>query len=568
MLNSKRTSMVLVLMLMLVTLVLSACGEAATSTPAPTTKAAVTAAPATTTVAATTPATTTVAPTTTAAPTTPATTTAAPTIVATTTVAPTTAAATTIASSLQFKLFTEGQFSVLMPGTPKLEQQQVNGSGKSVTLYQYTVDLTDVDATYIASYAIYPTDVKLDTMAVLNGARDGQVGTGKLTSDKDIKLGSVPGKEIELTRNGVYFKGRIFFTGTTLYQVIAGYVEGKQDDAGIKTFLESFKITEAPAQATPVAIAATIADPTEITLDPALKAALTKAAPSVADLKIQMFVSDDEPKHLATNTEAEITKAGYKFALPGATSLVQSGTAYTGGYTLTGSPDILFVIGTLTDDPTQLAKNLKDFDLPGMEQIDQTKFLAQVKGHKSLILLMTGTGLGAALSGGATTTPVATTAPVVTTAPVATTAASSNPLTEIAVDPAIQAAFTKQVAGVADLSVQMFVSDTAPEDLATTTEAALLKTGYKFALPDHTQIYKVSNGHSYAGAYAKSGEQDLVLGIGTLTDDQAQLASNLQELNIPGLAQADSTKFLAQIKGHKALVVLLSGTDLIKAFNS
>ena len=555
----------MVLVLMLVTLVLSACGEATTSTPAPTTKVvAATAAP--TTVATTTAAPTTVA-TTTAAPTT----TIAPTTIATTTAAPTTLAATTSASanSLQFKLFTEGNFSVLMPGTPKLEQQQVNGSGKSVTLYQYKVDLTDANTSYDVSYAVYPSDVKLDATAVLNGARDGQAGQGKLISDKDIKLGTVPGKEIELTRNGSYYKGRIFFTGTTIYQLIAGYDEGKQNDADIKTFLESFKITEAPAQATSVASAATIADPTEITLDPALKAALTKAAPGVADLKIQMFVSDDEPKHLATKTEADIMNAGFKFALPGATSLVQSGTAYTGGYTLTGSPDILFVIGTLSSDPTQLAKNLKDFDLPGMDQIDQTKFLAQVKGHKSLVLLMTGTGLGAALSGGATTTPVATTAPAATTttAPTATTAASSNPLTEITVDPAIQAAFTKQVAGVADLSVQMFVSDTIPDDLATTTEAALLKSGYKFALPDHTQIYKVSNGHSYAGAYAKTGEQDLVLGIGTLTDDQAQLASNLQELNILGLAQADSTKFLAQVKGHKALVVLVSGTDLIKAFN-
>lgn len=564
MFNSKRTSMVLLLMLVLVTLVLTACGEAATSTP--TTKAvAATAVPATTIVAA--PTTTSAATKTVAATTAPATTTVAPTTVATTTAAATTIAATTTvaptspASSLQFELFSEGNFSVLMPGTPKLEQQQVNGSGKSTTLYQYTVDLTDTDATYVASYAIYPADVKLDPTAVLNGTRDGQVGTGKLISDKDIKLGTVPGKEIELTRNGVYFKARDFFTGTTLYQITAGYVEGKQDAQSIQTFLESFKITAAPAQVTPVATAATIADPAEITLDPALQAALTKAAPGVADLKIQMFVSDDEPKHLATKTEADVTKAGYKFALPGATTLVQSGTAYTGGYTLAGSSDLLFVIGTLSDDPTQLAKNLKDFDLPGMDQIDQTKFLAQVKGHKSLILLMTGTGLGAALSGGATTTPVATTAPAVTTA------ASSNPLTEIAVDPAIQAAFVIQVSSVTDLSVQMFVSDTAPEDLATTTESALLKTGYKFALSDHTQIYKVSNGHSYAGAYAKTGEQDLVLGIGTLTDDQAQLASNLQELNIPGLAQADSTKFLAQIKGHKTLMLLVSGTGLLKALN-
>ena len=613
-----------------------------------------------------------------------------------------------------------------MPGTPKAAQQPTTAGGQSLTANNYTVTLTGPDAAYLVSYADYPANLKLDPASTLTGARDGQIGTGKLGSDKEIKLDTVPGREFDFIRDGVYFKVRIFYTNNRLYQLIVGYQDGTQSAADIQTFLDSFKIMAAPAtSSTPVANANTpgtteiavdpsittavaksltgvsdstvkmfvsdqtdadlsssfdaylvgqgytfalpgetkpanlgdsygafytkagspdvllvvvqvsdnpattaksikdlalpgfdqvdltkfqaqlkghkslvisvtgtglgkviyggattsttpsattapaatttpavattasaIADPTEIALDPAIKAALTKSLATVSDLSIKMYISDDAPQHLATTIEDSFIQSGYKFNIPGATKLIQNGTGYVGNYAKDGVPEALFEVGTLSDDPAQLAKNFKDLDVPGTDQLDVAKFQAATKGHKSLVILLRGTGLSNAIYGSGSTSPT----------PAATTvAASKSDLQEIAVDPAIQAGFAKQLGSVSDLSIKMFVSDNAPEDIATTTNSGLLKTGYKFALPDHTEIYKRDGGHTYNGGYSKAGSPDLVLQVVILPDDITELDQHWTELNLPAMGPASEAKIQATIKGHKALVILISGTDLIKA---
>ena len=723
--RTKQPFLIVMILLIMVATLLAACGKSPTATPAATTKAA-----ATTTVAATTAATTTAIATTaavtTAAATTAVVTTAAPTttIAATTTAAPTTAAP----SSLQFKPFTapDGSFVIMMPGTPKATQQPTNTAGQSLTNNAYLVELTSPEAGYVVSYVDYPANLKLDPASTLTGARDGQVGNGKLGNDKEIKLDTVPGREFDYIRDGGFWKSCIFYSNNRLYQLIVGYPEGKQNAADIQTFLNSFKITAAPAtSSTPVANANTpgtteiavdpsittavaksltgvsdatvkmfvsdqtdadvstsldaflvgsgyifalpgetkpanlgdsygafynkagspdvllvvvqisdnpattaksikdlalpgfdqvdltkfqaqlkghkslvisvtgtglgkviyggattsttpsatsapaatttpavattasaIADPTEITLDPAIKAALTKELASISDLGIKMYVSDDAPQHLATTIEDSFIQSGYKFNIPGATKVIRNGTGYVGAYSKDGVPEALFEVGTLSDDPAQLAKNFKDLDVPGTDQLDVVKFQAATKGHKSLVILLRGTGLSKAIygSGSTSATPAAT-----------TVAASTNPLTEIAVDPTIQADLAKQLNGVSDLKVKMFVSDNAPEDIATTTDSGLLKTGYKFALPDHTEIYKRDGGHTYNGGYSKAGSPDLVLQVVILPDDITELDQHWTELNLPAMGPASEAKIQATIKGHKALVILISGTDLIKA---
>ncbi len=307
--------------------------------------------------------------------------------------------------------------------------------------------------------------------------------------------------------------------------------------------------TTTPAPATPTAA---IADPTEIALDPAIKAALTKELAVVSDLTIKMFVSDDAPQHLATSIEDSFIQSGYKFNIPGATKVIQSGTGYVGNYAKDGVPEALFEVGTLSDDPAQLAKNFKDLDVPGTDQMDMAKFQAATKGHKSLVILLRGTGLSNAIygSGSTSATPAA---------------ASKSDLQEITVDPAIQAGFAKQANTVSDLSVKMFVSDATPDDIATTTDSGLIKSGYKYNLSSQTSIYKLDDNQSYLAAYMKTGTADLLLVVGTLSDDPATLANNLQPLKIPGLDQANTAKFMATVKGHKTLIVLVSGTDLVKA---
>ena len=305
----------------------------------------------------------------------------------------------------------------------------------------------------------------------------------------------------------------------------------------------------------PATTKAAIADPTEIALDPAIKAALTKELAAVSDLTITMYVSDDAPQHLATYIEESFIQSGYKFNIPGATKLIQSGTGFVGNYAKDGVPEALFEVGTLSDDPAQLAKNFKELDVPGTDQLDVAKFQAATKGHKSLVVLLRGTGLSKAIYGSGSTgaTPAATTA-----------AATNSDLQEITVDPTIQSAYTKQVSSASGVTVKMFVSDTSPYDVGTTIKSGLLKTGYKFAVPNHTQLFNF-DAHTYSGAYTQDGTPDLWVGVGTLSDNQTQLVSYVRELRIPGIDQTDTTKFLATLKGHKALIVLVSGTNLVKA---
>jgi hypothetical protein len=169
-------------------------------------------------------------------------------------------------------------------------------------------------------------------------------------SDKNIKAGQILGKEIEYIRDNIYFKSRLYFASHRLYQFIVAYPGGTQATPAMQTFLESVKLsppnmttTNTTTQLTlsPTAKSATIADPVEITLDPAVAAAIEKNISGVKDLKVQLFVSDDQPEHLATTTEASILQSGYKFAITGGTTFVKDGTAYSGGYSKLDTPDIL-----------------------------------------------------------------------------------------------------------------------------------------------------------------------------------------------------------------------------------
>jgi hypothetical protein len=314
----------------------------------------------------------------------------------------------------------------------------------------------------------------------------------------------------------------------------------------------------------PTATPATIADPVKITLDPAVTTAIEKNVTGVKDLQVQLFVSDDQPEHLAATTEASLLQSGYKFAIAGGTTFVKDGTAYSGGYSKVAAPDILFNIATLSDDAAQLAANMQDFGVPALNPATQPQLAAQFKGHKSAILVLSGTDLIKAISGVVVAATPSNTTPLATT----TSPSTSNDLTEITVDPAIQAGFAKQLPSITDLKVQIFVSPTTTAtDLATTIDTALLKDGYKFALPDHTKIYTDATGQSYAGGYAKAGTADLVLGITDVSGDSSQLVANIQELHIPGIDQADGAKFAAQIQGKKALLIMVSGTGLIKSLN-
>lgn len=179
-----------------------------------------------------------------------------------------------------------------------------------------------------------------------------------------------------------------------------------------------------------------ISNATEVQVDPAFSAAAAKQIPGVSNPTFKIFVSGDDAAKLATNADTAFTAGGYAFAFPGATKPTNTGTTIAGLYTKAGAPDIL--IGAL-NIPADTATLTKDLAIPDLTDASAQKFLEQVKGKKSMLIVLSATGLVQSLFNtlGATppgsnansnTTPVAatTTDSSATAAPAVTSAVTDN----------------------------------------------------------------------------------------------------------------------------------------------
>ncbi len=140
----------------------------------------------------------------------------------------------------------DGSFSVLMPGLPMEDKQDVKTVSGDVVVTMYLLEVKN-EGSLIVSSSEFPeaalqagTDEKR-----LDGARDGAVmsAKGKLRSEKKIMLDGRPGREltIDSEKSGTV-RTRIFAADKRLYQtLIAGsktFVSGKEAEM----FLDSFKV--------------------------------------------------------------------------------------------------------------------------------------------------------------------------------------------------------------------------------------------------------------------------------------------------------------------------------------
>ena len=141
----------------------------------------------------------------------------------------------------------DGRFTVLMPGTPKQDMAETESDfGKGVL----HLNVAQAGPTmYGANYCDFPAAVKKAPLKqVFDSSRDGAVTNleGKLVSEKDVKLGEYPGREIRIDVAGGkrLFRVRVFLVDQRLYQVV---VFGTKDEATSKEsdkFLDSFKQAE------------------------------------------------------------------------------------------------------------------------------------------------------------------------------------------------------------------------------------------------------------------------------------------------------------------------------------
>ena len=158
----------------------------------------------------------------------------------------------------------------------------------------------------------------------------------------------------------------------------------------------------------------------------------------------------------------------------------------------------------------------------------------------------------------ATATKAPTTVPATTAAATTTSATSGGNLnlpnisgaTEVKVDPALLADFTKQVPGG---MVKIFVSDDDPDKLAANAHSAILSAGYQFAIPGQTGPIKDDN-NSYAAVYTKTGSADLVVVSGPVPTDEKALQ---QDMGVQQVDPAVIQNFLAQVKGKKSSMFIL-----------
>ncbi len=141
----------------------------------------------------------------------------------------------------------EGRFKVLMPGTPKQDKAETESDFGKGVLHMNTVQAGKT--MYGANYCDFPAEIKKTPLKqVFDSSRDGAVANleGKLASEKDIKLGEYPGREIliDLAGGKRLFRVRVYLVDQRLYQVV---VFGTKEAATAKEadkFLDSFTLAE------------------------------------------------------------------------------------------------------------------------------------------------------------------------------------------------------------------------------------------------------------------------------------------------------------------------------------
>ena len=139
---------------------------------------------------------------------------------------------------------TDGRFSVLFPGTPKLEAQPIHlKNGETTTLYEFEFSADDDKASYIVMYNDYAADVIAGAPdALLQRTEAGAVVGKTLLTETAIDLHGVPGRAYTAKdSDGYNYDVHEFLSGTRFYQLIITTAKG--DSATHRDlFMNSFSI--------------------------------------------------------------------------------------------------------------------------------------------------------------------------------------------------------------------------------------------------------------------------------------------------------------------------------------
>ena len=136
----------------------------------------------------------------------------------------------------------EGNFSVMMPGTPTEESES---TAEGIDIHMFSAE--SGSTAYVVGYSDFPQEIidVTDPEMLLGFAQDGAVGSGALISEAPITLNGYPGKDLkfEEASEGLIIYARIYLVDNRLYQVIAT-TEDSDMPTEISEFLDSFKLLQ------------------------------------------------------------------------------------------------------------------------------------------------------------------------------------------------------------------------------------------------------------------------------------------------------------------------------------
>lgn len=145
----------------------------------------------------------------------------------------------------------EMNFSILFPKSPAESEQSTPTALGNMTLHILMADLSqDASASnmlYMVNYTAFPDSVSSDHKdkmdAFFEGSINGMVKNvnGTLASSKNIDYKSFPGREIKVEIQGGVITAREILIHNKLYIVMVISATGKDDNADVKKFFDSFE---------------------------------------------------------------------------------------------------------------------------------------------------------------------------------------------------------------------------------------------------------------------------------------------------------------------------------------
>jgi len=139
----------------------------------------------------------------------------------------------------------DGNFAVLMPGTPSYEKKNSTTALGPIDMHMFTLNIKR-DAAYLIMYSDYPEIVtRAKPEDLLDGGRDGALSNtkGKLVGEQNMSLDGFPGREIvvEVPGKGL-LKLRVFLVGRRLFQVMAVGTREMVEHEDASKYLTSFRL--------------------------------------------------------------------------------------------------------------------------------------------------------------------------------------------------------------------------------------------------------------------------------------------------------------------------------------